>query len=219
MNRYLLIVIGFSAMILAGCQSRPSSSAPPEAVIDKTTADAALSLGTALNHYAADHDGKYLEGKSSTEIFQKLIDGNYITDPAVLYVDLPGKVKAATKTLQPENVCWDVTSNVDRNSSDMLPVVFLTGYQINYSAGAKSMALPEPPAPGRTGGAAGCPRLARPLPWLIRVISRLCSRSILTVLSPISFPPILIPAIAFTINSPPTAYFHPDNYPWGRDGA
>lgn len=144
MNRYLLIVIGFSAMILAGCQSRPSSSAPPEAVIDKTTADAALSLGTALNHYAADHDGKYLEGKSSTEIFQKLIDGNYITDPAVLYVDLPGKVKAATKTLQPENVCWDVTSNVDRNSSDMLPVVFLTGYQINYSAGAKSMALPEP---------------------------------------------------------------------------
>ena len=95
----------------------------------------ARTLGSALYHYATDHGGKYPTGASSTEIFQKLIDGHYLTDPAMLFepsLALPGKFPATSNALRPENVCWDVTIPVDSTSSDDLPLVFETGFRVTY---------------------------------------------------------------------------------------
>ena len=82
--------------------------------------------------YAADHDGKFPDGNTSTEVFQKLIDENYGNDPTIFYIPLPGKTKPlAGQKLKPENVCWDVTSGLDQNSPDELPVIFMTGYLVS----------------------------------------------------------------------------------------
>src|SRR6187402_3640935 len=40
-------------------------------------------LGLALFQFANDHDNRLPEGKSSTEIFQQLIDGKYVSDPRI----------------------------------------------------------------------------------------------------------------------------------------
>jgi hypothetical protein len=93
-------------------------------------------IGLAMFSYANDNNGKYPKGNSSTEVFQKLIDGGYVTDPSLFYAaqfKIPGKTKATSNKLKPENVCWDVTTPVDANSNDPdLPVVFSTGYRIEY---------------------------------------------------------------------------------------
>lgn len=74
-------------------------------------------IGQMMFSYSTDNfqnSNAYPDGKSSTEVFQKLLDGNYAADPAIFYVPLPGKVKPiAGQKLKPENVCWDVTSGVD----------------------------------------------------------------------------------------------------------
>jgi len=93
-------------------------------------------LQAALFAYATDHDGAYPTGKSSTEVFQQLIDQKYVSDPSIFWFSLPGKTKATSTTLKPENVCWDVTVPVDVNSPDTLPVVFSTGYKVAYTANA-----------------------------------------------------------------------------------
>jgi len=92
-------------------------------------------IGLALFTYANDHNGAYPTGKSSTEVFQKLIDAGYVNDPTLFwegFLPVPGKSKADSKVLKPENVCYDVTVPVNSTSDDTLPVVFLTGYRINY---------------------------------------------------------------------------------------
>jgi hypothetical protein len=98
--------------------------------------------------YAMDNDGKYPDGNSSTEVFQKLIDKNYCTDPTIFYIPLPGKIKpVAGQKLKPENVCFDVTSGGDFNafnSSDYLPVVFMTGYKVSYAPGGSAVPLIKP---------------------------------------------------------------------------
>jgi hypothetical protein len=118
----------------------------------RTLEDARL-IGGALVEYAVDHDGKYPDGKSSTEVFQKLIDEQYLlnsddgenlANPSLLYFPMPGKVKATTKQLKPENVCWDVTLGIDNNSPDRLPTIFLTGYKITYAPGVRAIPLPGP---------------------------------------------------------------------------
>jgi len=102
-------------------------------------------IGLALFQYSADHDGKYPEGKSSTEVFQKL--GAYISDPNVFYLPMPGKIRSYSTTdkLKPENVCWDVTCCLDSQSPDQVPVVFLTGYRVSYKAGASATPLKKGP--------------------------------------------------------------------------
>lgn len=111
-------------------------------------------LGLSFFQYANDHAGKYPEGKSSTEIFQKLLDGGYLGDEDghngavwLLYYPMPGKVQAATDTkiLKPENICWDVTCCVDTQSPPTLPLLFLTGYKVTYQVGASAVPLPHPP--------------------------------------------------------------------------
>jgi hypothetical protein len=102
-------------------------------------------LALAMFQYANDNNGHYPDGASSTEVFQKLIDGNYLTDPAVLFVALPGKVRAEEGArLKPENVAYDVTSGVDAQSPDGLPLVFLTGFRVSYLPGASAVSLVRP---------------------------------------------------------------------------
>ncbi len=98
--------------------------------------------------YANDHGGLYPDGKSSTEVFQQLMDGGYISDPGFFYVEMDGKTKAAPdqKILKPENVCWDVTGGASNSDPGELPLLFLTGYRFTYAAGGGFTPLqPFPP--------------------------------------------------------------------------
>ncbi len=104
---------------------------------------AAHALGLALYSYANDNNGLYPDASSSTEAFQQLLDGGYISDPTILYVAMDGKTKASKdqKKLRPENVCWDITAGASKEDSGSLPLLFLTGYRITYTPG--SDAVPE----------------------------------------------------------------------------
>ena len=86
--------------------------------------------------YAADHGGNYPDGKTSTEVFQKLLDGNYASDPNVFFCDLSGKKMPRTRTLTSDNVCFDVTGGITATSSGRIPVVFTTGFIVTYEPGA-----------------------------------------------------------------------------------
>ena len=121
---------------------------PAHAIPQKLQSDAMFqsrTIGLALSQYAVDHEGKYPEGKTSTEVFQKLLDEKYVSDPVIFYYFLPGKVKPETSTLKPDNVAWDVTCCIDATSPDHLPAVFLTGYKIVYQAGAKAVPVKMAP--------------------------------------------------------------------------
>jgi hypothetical protein len=113
---------------------------------------AARMIGLSLFQYANDHNEKYPVGKSSTGIFQQLIDQQYVTDPGIFYFAMPGKTKATTNKLKPENVCFDVTNAVLPDDPDALPLVFSTGYKIDYIQGGKAHLL----ANGDPNGIAVC---------------------------------------------------------------
>jgi len=98
----------------------------------------ARAIGLIMFEYSIDHNGQYPSGKTSTEVFQKLIDAKYANDPGIFYVDMPGKIKPTSSTLTAENVCFDVTGGVTSQSSDKLPLVYLTGYTVTYTAGASA---------------------------------------------------------------------------------
>jgi len=98
----------------------------------------ARAIALAMYQYSIDHNGAYPEGKTSTEVFQKLLDEKYISDPAFFYVSMPGKIKATSNTLTSENVCYDVTSGVTPDTSGQLPLVFITGYTMQYTAGGSA---------------------------------------------------------------------------------
>jgi hypothetical protein len=100
-------------------------------------------LALIMFQYAQDHDGQYPDGASSTEVFQKLIDGKYVTDPSVFYRHMPGKASPESLRLKPENVSWDVSMPLDKNSSDALPVVFCTGYRVEYKPGGRAIPLTD----------------------------------------------------------------------------
>ncbi len=105
----------------------------------------AHTLGLCLYSYANDNQGNYPDGKSSTEVFQKLLDEGYVSDPTIFYVAMAGKIKPVRGVkLKPENVCWDLTVPADSTSPDELPLVFLTGYKISYAPGAAAVPLVKP---------------------------------------------------------------------------
>jgi hypothetical protein len=121
---------------------------PPMGGIQEAWESAAMqttrTLALAMFQYSNDN-GSYPDGKSSTEVFQKLIDGNYISDPAIFYVPMPGKTKCLVGSrLQPQNVCYDVPSGIQTNSPSELPVVFLTGFRIDYRPGGTAVSLVRP---------------------------------------------------------------------------
>ena len=105
-------------------------------------------IGLMLFSYEQDNAANgfaYPDGKSSTEVFQKLLDNGYCTDPSVFYTPLPGKTAPTSgQKLKPENVCFDVTSGVTGDSSDLVPVVFMTGYKVTYTAGSSAVPLVKP---------------------------------------------------------------------------
>jgi len=110
-------------------------------------------IGLGMFAYANDHGGKYPDGQSSTEVFQKLLDEGYVTDPSIFYVPaMPGKRKPEPDAkLKPENVGWDVTGGVDRSTSDFIPMVFLTGYKVTYAPGTAAVYIDRSfSAPTRT---------------------------------------------------------------------
>jgi hypothetical protein len=105
-------------------------------------------IALAMFQYANDNDGHYPDGDSSTEVFQKLIDGNYVSDPAIFYLPMDGKTPGQRgERLKPENVCFDVTGGVTSSSPDRLPLVFLTGYKVDYQPGGKAVSLTSPYPP------------------------------------------------------------------------
>jgi len=91
--------------------------------------------------YANDNGMKYPTGKSSTEVFQKLLDEKYCSDPAIFYFPMPGKTKPTSSTLKPDNVCFDVTIAVTDKDPDQIPIVFSTGYRMVYGPGGSAFPL------------------------------------------------------------------------------
>jgi hypothetical protein len=123
-------------------------SSPDNAAMQQTH-----SIYLAFSQYAQDHNGKYPSGHSSTEIFQKLVDGKYFEKYTaedgwvggqegldLFYVPLPGKTKAPSNILKPENICWDVTI-CDGPMPDKTPLIFLTGYKISYAPDSSAVPL------------------------------------------------------------------------------
>ena len=125
-------------------------SIPQSPVVRETHA-----IGLAMWSYANDNGGKYPTGKSSTEVFQKLVDGEYVTDPRIFYAEtlrLPGKRPATSKKLKPENVCWDVTIPVDTKKTDpSLPLLFTTGFKMIYAPGGSAVPYPAKSPATRDG--------------------------------------------------------------------
>jgi len=105
-------------------------------------------IGQILYSFSTDNTANgnaYPDGKSSTEVFQKLIDAGYVSDPTIFYVPMPGKVEPVKgQKLKPENVSWDITVPVDPNSSDLLPLLFFTGYRVSYVPGGAAVPLIKP---------------------------------------------------------------------------
>lgn len=138
-NKWRLILASFLVPFLITVAILPTSSRPQTR--HNSRMQTTRELGQCLYSYALDHDGKYPAGKSSTDIFQQLIDQQYINDPEFLYFEMPGKIKATSNKLKPENVCFDITNPIQSDDPDSLPLVFSTGYKIDYVPGGKAHPL------------------------------------------------------------------------------
>jgi len=98
-----------------------------------------------LLKYANDHGGKIPEGKNSTEVFQKLMDEQYVEDPNFFYRYFPGKVERVwNQKLRPENVSWDITAGLTTDSPTKTPAVYMPGMRVNFSAGGSAIPLLDP---------------------------------------------------------------------------
>jgi hypothetical protein len=103
-------------------------------------------IAQAMLRYAQDHQGRYPSGKSSTEVFQKILDGGYADyyeiQASLFYFPIKGKTPPlAGQPLKPENVCFDVTGLAASSDSDELPLVFSTGFKVSYEPGASAIRL------------------------------------------------------------------------------
>src|SRR5271163_1205008 len=137
LNKRKLMIASFLAAFFITAVMMPPSG-PLRQGPESARMQTARVIGLSLFSYAGDHNGKYPVGSSSTDIFQQLIDQKYVTDPGMFYFAMPGKTKATTDKLKPENVCFDVTNAVVSGDPDGLPVVFSTGYKIDYIQGGKA---------------------------------------------------------------------------------
>ncbi len=131
-------------MFLGAWTAVPSSMRGNPTGGDTTAMETTRQIALALAHYADDHGGKYPAGSSSTDVFQKLLDGNYVTNPATFYLLMPGKTQPTSTHLLAQNVCYDVTVGVDGNSPDTLPVVFVTGFRLEYQPNGQAVSLTRP---------------------------------------------------------------------------
>jgi len=137
-----VIVVALMVLVLPKILIGPMGGLHP--ALESAAMQTCRVLALAMFSYANDHDDRYPDGKSSTEVFQKLLDGNYISDPNILFVPLPGKVRSSGSKLKPENVAYDVTTGVDGHSSDSVPIVFLTGFRLEYRSGGSAISRVKP---------------------------------------------------------------------------
>lgn len=146
------IVVGCCVLLVGPCACLAGVALGPITNgIKKAKESAAMiqarAITLAMFAYANDHNGNYPDGKTSTEVFQKLIDGGYLPNPAMFYIaGFPGKT-ATTGQLTAANVCFDVTSGVTADSPDTVPLVFSTGYTVTYSPGAIPVRDEDVPMP------------------------------------------------------------------------
>jgi hypothetical protein len=139
-----LFLAGITCLLLAGVALGPSGH-PPDFYVKIQLTGAPHTLALAMFQYANDNNGEYPHGTSSTEVFQQLMDGGYVDDPAIFYLPMSGKTRAEKGAkLRPENVCYDVTSGIDSNSPVCLPLVFLTGFRIEYKPNGTAVSLVKP---------------------------------------------------------------------------
>ena len=129
-----IVYITIAMMVVLGVFVSPGKGDFKKA-LSSATMQTARTIALCLNAYSLDHNNHYPEGQTSTEIFQKLIDGKYVEDLSIFYLPLPGKVRPLSSQLKPENVAWDVTCCVDSSSPDTLPLVYLTGFKIDFQPG------------------------------------------------------------------------------------
>jgi hypothetical protein len=137
--------VGFVLWLFIGVALLPIRVVP-DWVMPSAELQTTRTIGISMFQYAADHHGKYPDGKSSTEVFQKLINEQYVSDPTIFFIPLPGKTEPIEgQSLKPENVCFDVTSGVDASAPDGLPIVFITGYKVTYAPGGAAIPLVKTP--------------------------------------------------------------------------
>src|ERR1700722_364866 len=94
-----LVVLGFVYLPSFLTPISSNKQAPHNAMMQTSR-----QIGQMMFSYATDHGNVYPTGKSSTEVFQKLIDEDYCTDPEIFYLEMPGKVKPTSTKLKPKNV-------------------------------------------------------------------------------------------------------------------
>jgi archaellum component FlaG (FlaF/FlaG flagellin family) len=140
----LFVITIVAALVLALFLLRPKTHISAMAQ-ESSAMQTAYTIQLAMVQYARDHGGKYPDGKSSTEVFQKLIDGRYLNKPEVYFIDMPGKVRAdaSATRLSPENVGYDVTVSMTDNTPELVPSVFATGYRIKYKPGGSAIPLAD----------------------------------------------------------------------------
>jgi len=138
------LLYAFILLIVLGIALGPITGSPQHARALEAGYNTEL-IALFLHRYSMDHHGQYPSGKSSTEIFQKLLDGEYTYEPRIFFSPgSPGKTEppiTENYKLKPENVCYDVTIPVEANSPKDLPLVFMTGYRIIYLPGASAVPL------------------------------------------------------------------------------
>jgi len=123
--------------------------------IEKAKESAALqqerAIAMAMFAYANDHNGNYPDAPdapasgsvvtignvgqgaaTSTEVFQKLLDGKYVADPGLFYLVMPGKVRPVSSVLAANNVCYDVTAGLTANSPRGIPLIYTTGFKFDF---------------------------------------------------------------------------------------
>ena len=91
-----LFYIGCLILLIVCCPLTCSPIGPgiKRAVPESASLQKVHQIGVAMFSYMSDHNEQYPDGKSSTEVFQKLLDGGYVTDPTIFYVRYDRKVAA-----------------------------------------------------------------------------------------------------------------------------
>jgi len=103
-----------------------------------TSATNIMFIRFALLEYAQKHKGLFPGGKSSTDVFEQLIEDHDL-EAHFVYFDLPGKREFVGGALSPANVCYDFTQGTNLKSPEWIPIIIPTGFRINYATGEASI--------------------------------------------------------------------------------
>ena len=146
MNRAFNWAMALGILAIIFCVTLPPNPSGIRMWPKSAAVQSAHAIGLAMFSYANDNSQVYADGKSSTEVFQKLLDGGYVSDPAIFYIAMAGKTApVAGQKLKPENVSWDVIVTADSSSPEGLPLLLMTGYKISaFAPGASAIPLVKP---------------------------------------------------------------------------